>query len=78
MIQAITGLAVGDDRAREFFPSLYLNLGHSHEVLGDLANARRHYDLAAERIADVTDGRYGDVVGSGIAAGRARVAAGDA
>ncbi len=26
--------ACGDERVAEFFPSLYLNLGYSHEVLG--------------------------------------------
>lgn len=67
--------AVEDDRVQGFFPSLYLNLGHSYEVLGELANARRYYELAAERLDDVADGRYGDVVRSGVAAGRARVAA---
>src|SRR5690349_3606961 len=27
--------AVGDDRICDFYPSLYLNLGRSYEVLGD-------------------------------------------
>lgn len=40
--------AVGDDRVRSFYPSLYLNMGHSHEVLGNQAEARRYYELAAE------------------------------
>lgn len=40
--------AVGDERARGFYPSLYLNLGQSYEALGHQAEARRYYDLAAE------------------------------
>ena len=40
--------AVGDDRVQSFYPSLYLNMGHSYEVLGNQAEAKRYYDLAAE------------------------------
>ncbi len=40
--------AVEDDRVRDFYPSLYLNLGRSHEVLGNLIEAQRYYDLAAD------------------------------
>jgi len=40
--------AVGDDRVRSFYPSLYLNLGQSHERLGNQTEARRYYALAAE------------------------------
>ena len=40
--------AVGDDRVQSFYPSLYLNMGHSYEVLGNLAEARRYYKLAAD------------------------------
>ena len=38
---------VNDGRVKDFFPSLYLNLGRSHELLGDQAKAQRYYDLAA-------------------------------
>ena len=40
--------AVSDERVTEFYPSLYLNLGRSHEVLGDQIEAQRYYELAAE------------------------------
>jgi hypothetical protein len=49
---------VGDDRVRGFYPSLYLNLGRSHEVLGHPAEASRYYELAAEGL---------DVVPAGLA-----------
>jgi len=31
----------------DFYPSLYLNMGHSYELMGNLNEARRYYDLAA-------------------------------
>jgi tetratricopeptide (TPR) repeat protein len=40
--------AVADSRVQEFYPSLYLNMGQSFELLGDLDEAKRYYDLAAE------------------------------
>lgn len=40
--------AVADERVREFYPSLYLNLGHSYEMVGNQAEAQRYYNLAAE------------------------------
>ena len=66
--------AVGDERVLSFYPSLYLNIGHSHELLGDLTNALRYYELAASRLSNVPDGRYGDIVRGGVAEGRRRIA----
>lgn len=39
--------AVGDERIKDFYPSLYLNLGHSYELLGDPLAAEKYYALAA-------------------------------
>lgn len=39
---------VNDERVREFFPSLYLCLGRSYEVLGNNIEAEKYYKLAAE------------------------------
>ena len=39
---------VADERVRGFYPSLYLNLGHSYEMLGNQAHAQKFYALAAE------------------------------
>lgn len=66
--------AVGDDRVRDFFPSLLLNLGHSYEVLGNLEEARRYYDLAAVRVEKLPTDHYGNMVRDGISRGRQRVA----
>ena len=65
-------LQVGDDQVRGFLPSLYLNLGHSHEELGDTVTAHACYETAA-RSQDVlgTDG-YGDLVRDGIGRGLER------
>ncbi|KYF99828.1 hypothetical protein BE17_15770, partial [Sorangium cellulosum] len=54
--------AVGDDRVRGFYPSLLLNLGRSHEVLGDMAEARAFYERAAARLDELPAGPYGDMV----------------
>ena len=40
--------AVNDERVAEFYPSLYLNLGHSYEMLGNQSESKRYYYLAAE------------------------------
>ena len=61
--------AVGDDRVQSFFSSLHLNLGHSYETLGKLAEARRHYQMAAYRLDDVPEGPYKDMTRNGIARG---------
>lgn len=65
--------AVTDDRVHGFYPSLYLNLGHSHEQLGNLAEARRFYDLAAASSAALPEDRYGGVVRQGIERGKSRI-----
>ena len=39
--------AVNDDRVKDFYPSLYLNLGRSYELAGNQSEAQRYYDLAA-------------------------------
>lgn len=65
--------AVGGEEVRGFYPSLYLNMGWSHEVLGDLEAANRCYELAEARLGDVPDGPYRDVVAGGIAAGKERL-----
>ena len=40
--------AVDNERVREFYPSLYLNMGRSYELLGKKAEAETYYSLAAE------------------------------
>jgi tetratricopeptide (TPR) repeat protein len=40
--------AVNNDSIREFYPSLYLNMGRSYELLGQQSEAEKYYLLAAE------------------------------
>ncbi|HKJ38707.1 MAG TPA: tetratricopeptide repeat protein [Anaerolineales bacterium] len=40
--------AANDDSVRDFYPSLYLNLGSSYEALGNQDKAQEYYTLAAE------------------------------
>ena len=54
--------AVGDDQVREFYPSLYLNLGKAHEDMGHARDAKRFYELSASAVAALPEGRYGNIV----------------
>lgn len=36
------------ERVRDFYPSLYLNMGCAYELLGNKAEAEKYYSLAAE------------------------------
>jgi tetratricopeptide (TPR) repeat protein len=63
---------VADERVRDFYASLYLNLGHSLEKLGRAAEACELYERAAERAEEMPDSPYTRLVRMGIAAGQAR------
>ena len=67
---------VEDGRVTEFYPSLYLNLGWSHESLGDPEKALENYRLASQRLEDLPAGPYRDIVEGGIANGLQRVLGG--
>jgi tetratricopeptide (TPR) repeat protein len=54
--------AVRDGRVREFFPSLYLNIGKAYEDLGDRHDAKRSYQTAEELLDSLPENRYGTVV----------------
>ncbi len=64
---------VGDGRVSNFYPSLLLNLGHSHEMLGNREEARRYYDLADAQAQKLSEDRYGGIVRDGTTAGRQRL-----
>jgi predicted enzyme related to lactoylglutathione lyase len=66
--------AVGDAQARDFYPSLYLNMGWSHEQLGDRYAAHRWYTLAAQYASALPADAYGATVREGAAAGIRRLA----
>ena len=63
-----------EERVREFLPSLLLNLGHSHEMLGAPAEARACYERAAAVLDSVASGPYGDALRDGVERALARTA----
>jgi tetratricopeptide (TPR) repeat protein len=63
-----------DGSTSQFLPSLYLNLGKSHEDLGNTAEARRLYERAAVNLTSLSAGAYRDIVQDGIIRGLQRVA----
>jgi hypothetical protein len=72
-------MAVGDERVRDFYPSLHINLGHAYGRLGRQAEAHRHYLLAAEQIASATPAggdRYDQWIREGVVHGLRTHAAG--
>lgn len=46
-IALIRANAASYEQVREFYPSLFLNIGHSYELLGDKEEAQRYYTRAA-------------------------------
>jgi tetratricopeptide (TPR) repeat protein len=65
--------AADPDRVKSFYPSLHLNLGKSYEDTGDLSEARKFYELAAQGAANLPDGRLTEMVRYGAAEGLRRV-----
>ena len=54
------------DDIRGFLPSLYLNLAHSHEMLGQLDQAEHYLALGESRVAELPESPYGAVVRDGL------------
>lgn len=57
---------VGDERVAGFYPSLYLNIAHSHEQLADRQRAEDSYHAAEAHLSTLPDGPYGDMAGGGV------------
>jgi hypothetical protein len=64
---------VKDERVRGFYPSLYLNMGHAHETLGHLGEARHFYHLAQGAFEQLSDDRYGNIVRDAVQRGLDRL-----
>lgn len=62
-----------DATLREFLPSLYLNLGKSHEDLGNFRDAKNFYLLAENQVGVLPAGEYAETVRRGIQRGLERV-----
>ena len=65
--------AVNDERVQTFYPSLYLNMGKSHEDLGDADKARKCYQLARAALNALPEGPYAETVRGGVENGLTRV-----
>jgi hypothetical protein len=63
---------VTDEQIRQFYPSLYHNLGKSYEDLGNRDDAKRYYRLASDCTGALPEGPYGDMVRTAIEAALAR------
>jgi tetratricopeptide (TPR) repeat protein len=67
--------AVDQEKVKAFFPSLYLNVGKSHDDLGNKEKARKFYTLAAQTAEGLAGGRLTEMVRRGAADGLERVSA---
>ncbi|MDW5266642.1 MULTISPECIES: hypothetical protein [Acidobacteriaceae] len=65
--------AVDGALVQGFYPSLYLNMGKSHEDLGNREEAKRFYELASAHLNQLSADRYGDIVRDGVVRGLQRV-----
>jgi tetratricopeptide (TPR) repeat protein len=64
---------IKDESTRGHYPSLYLNVAKSYETLGNNDEAVRYYQLAADSTQYLPDGKYADMIRSGISSGLKRV-----
>ena len=64
--------AVAYERVREFYPSLYLNMGKAHEDLGNREAAEQFYAMAATVVDCLPDGPYGKIVRDAVDKARIR------
>jgi tetratricopeptide (TPR) repeat protein len=53
--------------AREYYPSLYLNLAEDYRKLGDWSHAREHLARAMELAGALPENGYGNMIRRGIA-----------
>ena len=71
----VGSLKVIEDDIQDFYPSLYLNVGKSYEDLGNWEEARRYYQLGANKTYLLPDTELGKVTSKGIANGIERISA---
>lgn len=65
---------VSEERVRGFYPSLYLNMGKSHEDLNHLEDAHHFYKLAEAAFNALFDERYANIVRDAVERGLERLA----
>jgi tetratricopeptide (TPR) repeat protein len=65
--------SVENDSAKELYPSLYLNLGRSHEDTGSMSDAKRCYERAQQCLDDLPEDGYRKLIQNATAAGLDRI-----
>jgi hypothetical protein len=65
--------AVENDGAKDLYPSLYLNLGRSHEDTGSMSDAKRCYERAQQCLGDLPENGYRKLIQNACAAGLDRI-----
>ncbi len=65
---------VKNGKVQEFYPSLYLSLGKSHEDLGNRQEAKKYYEWASVSASILSEDAYGATVKDAINQGLQRVA----
>lgn len=66
---------VEDDGMKTHYPSLYLNIAKSYEVLQDTKAAAAYYHLAADASEQLPVGKYAEMIKTGISEGLKRSSA---
>ena len=64
---------IKDEGTKGHYPSLYLNVAKSYEILGNNEEATRYYRLAANSCEQLPAGKYAGMIRSGVSAGLKRV-----
>lgn len=62
------------EKVRGFYPSLYLNVGHSYELMEDFEKAKANYEKAVSGFEELTDDAYGSMVKDAVQRALARIA----
>lgn len=66
-------MQIDDPQLKGAYPSLYLNIAKCFEDLGDMENAKNHYELASSFTHHLPDDGYGHMIRGGIQNGLDRM-----
>ncbi|MBC3789146.1 rRNA adenine methyltransferase [Spirosoma utsteinense] len=66
-------LQIQDESITSSYPSLYLNVGKGYEDLGDIEQAKHHYQLALSYVHHLPTEGYGKMIKQGVESGLKRL-----
>lgn len=66
-------LGLNDEKVKNTFPSLYLNIAKGHEDLKEYELARKNYQMALSYVSLLPEDGYGRMISSGIMNGLKRL-----